>query len=104
MRHRVLAVAPAAYQAGINKDALAFDPEGGDQTCTVGLNASGKPADPPTHYWFSASVSDPTFKAMVSLVSAKYPLAHLEEWDMDKDPHRPDALLLELGLKRIEAP
>lgn len=97
---RCLIVIPAADQARANQDALQWDPEGGDRSFTVGLSPTG--AEPATHYWASAVMSDATFAAVAAKVAADYPGAHWEEWSMEDDPSRPDRLLVELGLQRIQ--
>lgn len=96
---RVIVVIEAADRDAANADALAFDPEGGARTFTVGLSPSG--AGPVTHYWMGAAMSEATYQAATQLWQTKYSTGHLEDWDMDADPGRPDALLTELGLRRV---
>lgn len=94
-------VIPASKREAVNADILALDPAAGE-TFRVGLNWSGNPNWSASHYWVGANVTDEMYQAILELMATKYPQAHLELWDVGADRGRPDALLAELNLKRME--
>jgi len=96
---RLLLVLPAIDRDRANQDALQWDPTGGTRSFTVGLSSTG--LEPATHFWASSVVSDAACAAIAAKVATDYPLARCEEWDIDADPQRPNALLAELGLRRL---
>lgn len=91
----VLIVVSAAKQSDANQAALQWDPEGGLQTWTVGLNASGRIQDPVTHYWASWPCDD-TQLAQVAAVVDTLGLT------MFQNAADPDVAIGTLGLMRID--
>lgn len=97
---RVIFVVPANDQESANADAAGL---GGDaRTFFAALSPTGQA--PATHYWASGQLPERAYQAARQLWLTRYQTGHLEEWDMDAAPGRPDALLTELGLQRITLP
>ena len=102
-RRHALLVIPLAYKDEANSDAAAFSGREEDlRTFEAGkLSATG--LAPATHYWCGLSCSEETWQALTTTYASRYPLAHIEEYDLGADPGRPDAVLAGMGLKRIVA-
>ena len=102
-RKYLLMVIPANKRDAANADVLSLDPDAGE-TFRIGLNSSGNPFWSPSHYWTGFNVDEELYQEIADLMDEKYPQAHLEAWDIDEYPWatRPDELLDELGLKRIQ--
>lgn len=102
--HRTIIIIQAADQARANAAATTLP--GADTadtlTFTVPLNPSGLPSDPITHYWAAPVLSD-TGYAMVQQMQPAFTGSTVQSWDIDTDPGGADALLVQLGLKRIQA-
>lgn len=132
--HRCLVIIPAARQAAMNAYWKAnLDPRGGEYTFTVGLNASGKDTDPPTHYWCYGSFKDTELAKIAGQLASEAKVASppkfdelskaaKSQWLTDNKgaitagagivvvrddaadvKANPDAELAALGLKRIQA-
>lgn len=98
--HRAIIVVTAGDRDQANADALAYDPDGGDETFRVGLSATGNA--PATHYWASTACREPVWQAFVSaeaLQAAKG--AGRTRWLFDGLTVTPDTVLTTLGLQRL---
>jgi hypothetical protein len=90
---QVILVCTADKQNIANQAALEFDPSGGLNTFTVGLNASGLLTDPITHYWCAFWMSDPELSNIRTAAQAIG-----VQWYENISS---EDILTQLGLKRI---
>ena len=97
--HRVLLIVRAADRDRANALAQRFDPLGGELTFSLGLSATG--AAPATHYWCCAQMR-PAVWAAVQTQAAGFPGCTFLEWNPATEPGKPDAVLTELGLRRVK--
>lgn len=97
---RAIIVVKAADRDNANTDALAFDPEGGDETFRVGLSPTGNA--PITHYWASTACREAVWQAFVAAEAAQAALgAGRTRWLFDGLTVTPDDALAALGLQRL---
>ncbi len=94
---RLIIVVSAAAAAVTNARAKEIDSEGGEQTFTVGLSATGK--EPITHYWCSWAMSDNEHDAMQQKL-----LLHVTQGEakiFDGNKLTSDEVLQQMGLQRV---
>ena len=95
---RLIIVVAAPQQTAANVQAKAVDTVGGDKTFTVGLNATGRLADPATHYWCSWAMQPADATALQSGLPTAVGVANV--WIFDGTVTTPDQVLTNLGLQR----
>lgn len=97
---RAIIVVKAADRDQANTDALAYDPEGGDETFRVGLSADG--ATPATHYWASTVCREAVWQALTAAEAAQVAKgAGRTRRLFDGLTVTPDDVLAALGLQRL---
>lgn len=97
---RAVIVVTAADRDQANQDALAYAPEGGDETFRVGLSPSG--ALPATHYWASTACREAVWQAFVTAEAVQAARgASRTRWLFDGLTTTPDDVLAALGLARL---
>lgn len=95
-------VIQAADQDAANAAVTALD-AGNAGTFSEGLNPSGSQADPITHYWASPGLHVPDEEsAWHNIFPLNFSGSRWQAWNGD-DAAVPDALLADMGLKRISA-
>lgn len=98
--HRAIIVVKAADRDQANTDALAYDPEGGDETFRVGLSPTGN--TPITHYWASTACRESVWQAFVAAEATQAAKgAGRTRWLFDGLTTTPDEALAALGLQRL---
>lgn len=98
--HRAIIVVKAADRDQSNTDALAYDPEGGEETFRVGLSPTG--SLPITHYWASTACREAVWQAFVAAEAAQVAKgAGRTRWLFDGLTVTPDDALASLGLQRL---
>jgi hypothetical protein len=104
---RLLCVIPASQQAAANAAAKVVDPVGGERTFTVGLNASGRDTDAPTHYWCSWQMTPEQETQLRAEFAARGVTPSREPRVSSFDPQearpRPDEVQTELNV-RVRSP
>jgi hypothetical protein len=99
-KHRVLLIVPAVDGLRANQSARSFDKVGAQGTFTIGLSPTG--LFPVTHFWCCTQLSPATWES-VKAIQAHFPGSSFFEFEPATEPHKPDALLLQLGLQRINS-
>ncbi len=83
MNTRLMIIIPAAQQTAANT-LCAGQFTGGENTFTVPLNPSGDPAEPPTHYWCSWVVNEPSAAWLRGTFHDAFPAAQIFEGALDQ--------------------
>ncbi len=81
--HRLFILSPASRQAVVNAWFPANLAPSGGNWLTAGLNATGLRADPVTHHWCTAGLTDAQAKALLVKIRqlALVPLPTTAQWD-----------------------
>ncbi len=95
---RAVVIIPAQYQAAANEWVRGQLGETGP-TFVAGLSPTGEA--PATHYWCSAALSPVAYETISSAMLAAFPSAHMEVYDLDREPQRPFLLIAAAGLRLV---
>lgn len=80
--HRILVLIPAALASDYNAwMSGTLDPDGGERTFTIGLNATGNPADPVTHYVCCIALTAAQLRAVLDVLCPQAGIAFPGNWD-----------------------
>ena len=97
-RNRAIIIVRAEDREAANTAADSLDEATGGETFTQGLSPTG--ARPATHYWCSVAVTDEQWRTL-QMMKLAFTDSVVAEWYMDADPQKPERLLEELGLQRL---